>query len=449
MKKLLICLCSILCLCPIHIYAVEETADPESTSEPTAEATEESVTTIEENTEKDLGPDVEATSAILIDTATGTIIARKNSTAHLDPAWLTKIMTVYLACENLKDDASITMSSTAYETYDHSTSVLWLMDGETLSALDLEYASLIQNANDATAMLVEAVSGSEESFIKKMNSTASSLEMYDTNFENVFGLNNENNYSSAKDLAILVRKALKNDTFAKVFGASSYSISPTNLQSQTRTIAQQCEFLRSGDNYNEEVTGCKIGYTSEGGYTLAVQAERNGTSYIAVVLGEATEQQCYNDALTLFEYGFNNYHTVVISPDDIGTETIEIYDGKKVIQNVTFSVQSSFSALLPTSISKEDLSTEIVIANEDSNDPDSMSATVNFLLDGEIISTSSMQKRVVDADSIIGSSSSSEKVNPMLDFENLGPREIFDYACIGVVLVLVFIKVGNVLAPPK
>ena len=225
-------------------------------------------------------------------------------------------------------------------------------------------------------MLADKVSGSADAFVSKMNEKAQELEMNNTNFQNIFGLNNENNYSSARDIATLVRKATKNETFAKIFGASSWTIEPTNLQSNARVLAQGCEYLRSGSHYNSDVDGCKVGYTAEGGYVLATKATKGDTTFIAVVLGEETESKCYEDVDKLLAYGFNNYHTIEITPEDIGTKIVEVYDGKKHISNITFNVNDSFMALVPLNIKKEDLTTEIVVANESSPVADDIEAEV-------------------------------------------------------------------------
>lgn len=433
MKKILIwLLVAFMCfLCVAQALAEEEET---STSEPTT--TEE---TTEEETETYTGPDISAPSAILIDESTGTVLVQKNADAHFDPAGLTKIMSVYLACTSLNDTDYVTLSSEVSASYDHSTSVIWVMEGEKIQVLDLEYASLIQNANDTTAMLADKVSSSSEAFITKMNDTAKELEMNNTNFQNIFGLNNENNYSCARDIATLVRKAVKNKTFATIFGASNWTIEPTNLQSNSRVLAQGCEYLRSGDYYNSDVDGCKVGYTAEGGYALVAKATKGDTSYIAVVLNEESENNCYDDVNTLLNYGFDNYHTIEISPSDIGTKLVEVYDGKKHIADITFSVTDSFTALLSTSIKKEDLTTEIVVSNESSPVVDDIEAEVHFMLNEQIVSTAKMTKTVNEV-------SSTSEVSTKTDSTI---RQYFDYFCIGVLLLIIVAKISVLLTPPK
>ena len=131
--------------------------------------------------------DVTAPAAILVDRASGNVLYEKNGSTRRDPASLTKLMGLYLAVGELSDDTPITMSDAAYETYDHSSGVLWIQREETLTAKDAEYASMLMSANDTMAMLAEAVSGDAETFVAKMNQTAADLQMNDTHFDNIFG----------------------------------------------------------------------------------------------------------------------------------------------------------------------------------------------------------------------------------------------------------------------
>lgn len=377
MKKISI-LFLLFCLLPMNVYAEGE---EEPTPEPTPEV--------------DLiGPNIEAPSGILIDEETGTILAKKDPTMHVPTSGLTKTMGVYLACENLKDEEEVTMSTEAFNSYDHRASVIWVMDGESIPAIDLEHAALMQNANDCMAMLAEGVSGSAESFLNKMNETAQELGMANTYYQNIFGLHDENNYTCAEDLAILTRKALRNDTFRSAYSSSSYRIAPTAMQVNERLLAANCEMIRSGDDHYESAVGCEVGYTQEGGYTLTVEAKRGETSFIAVVLGGSSEKGVYQDAKTLIEYGFSQYQTVTITPEDIGTKEIEVYDGNKHVADVVFSVDTAFKALLPTTIDPKSLVVEINTKNEDSSNPDDIQAEVLFMLDGKQVGSSEMKKEV-------------------------------------------------------
>ncbi|NCB33784.1 MAG: D-alanyl-D-alanine carboxypeptidase, partial [Erysipelotrichia bacterium] len=354
---------------------------------------------------------------------------------HLDPASLTKIMTVYLACTKLDISTAVTMSDTAFQTYNHESGVLWIKSGESMTALAAEYASLLYSANDTTAMLAEAVSQDQDTFISLMNSTAASLNMGNTSFQNIFGLNNENNYSSAADLAKLVQAAIKNVTFKKIFSSSGYVMEATNM-TEARPIGNDCQFLPGQESAYESATGCKIGSTAEGGYALAASAERNGTSLIAVVLGEADETAAYEDVRKILDYGFSSYHTVTLSGADVGTKTIEVYEGKKHSYNVDFNSNSEFSILLPMAIDKTQITMEMVTANEDSEDPNQITADVVFSIDGKEIGSVPMTAKITD-------------VREETKEENQSQKELyFSYFCIAILGIIIIYDIARRITPP-
>ena len=308
--------------------------------------------------------DVAAPEAILIDRASGNVLYEKNSSTRRDPASLTKLMGLYIATMKLKDDMSITMSDAAYETYDHSSGVLWIQKEETLTVKDAEYASMLMSANDTMAMLAQAVGGDQDSFVAMMNRMAADLQMNDTHFNNIFGLYQEENYASAADLATLTRKALQQPTFAQLFGSSSYILSATNKNSQERVLPNDCQLLRSGAHQYDGITGGKIGSTTEGGYAISASAARNGTELIAVVMGEENAKNAYADVAKLFDYGFRTYQTVTISKDMIKPITVEVKEGRKHIADVIFSADGDFSLLLKGNVPTDTLTAEIQVEND-------------------------------------------------------------------------------------
>lgn len=379
--------------------------------------------------------------AALIDADSGKILFEKNGNAPTDPASLTKIMTVYLACENLPLSSQLTMSDAAFGTYDHNQGVLWIQQGETLSVEDCAYASMLASANDTTAMLAEATSGSVEGFVEKMNQEAVRLGMENTSFDNCFGYSSEGNHASAADIALLCRHALKNESFQKIFGAVNYSIPATNKSAQSRVIAQDCALLKEGDYFYDAASGGKIGSTAASGYSLCVSAKRDATSLIAVVLGEENADTAYHDIVHVLEYGFSSAQTVTFTPEEIGTREIEVMDGGRHVADVTFSCQSSFNILLPADIDPDGLTAEVEVQNEDSADPEKISAQVVFRLNGEEIGTAPMERRIV-------AEPEPEPVDP-----GVRARQIFDYISIAALAVIVLfpiiIRFFTSLEPPK
>ncbi|MBQ9329240.1 MAG: D-alanyl-D-alanine carboxypeptidase [Solobacterium sp.] len=433
MRKLSVWLLSIFMMTG-NVYSDPEDEPAEETAEEITEETAE-----ESSEEETYAVDIHAEYAALLDLDSGTVLFEKNADQEADPASLTKLMTVYLASVHLTD-SSLTMSDSAFQSYDHNQGVLWIQLGETLSVADCEYATMLASANDTCAMLAEGVSNNIESFVSKMNSTASELGLEHTRFDNPFGLSSEGNYSSAKDMAELTRRAMKNETFRTVFGASSYTIRPTNMQGQSRVIANDCELLRQEAYYNPQTIGGKIGSTASG-YALSAVVQKGETSLVAVVLEEATADDAYRDVEALMEYGFSMVQTVTITPEEIGVTQIEVKDGKKEIAVVEFRADSAFSVLMPREVNREDLQAEVVVTNEDSLDPERISAEVIFTLDGEQIGSSPMDRTILFAPEE-ESKSRMEQI-----------QMVFDDVCLVLLGMMILgplaLKIFRTLQPPK
>ena len=402
------------------------TMDPQETEEP-----EEEVYAV----------DLETDYAVLIELGSGAVLFEKQGDEPGDPASLVKIMTVLLAAEQLPDEDNLTMSSAAFQSYSHDQGVLWIQQGETLSVKDCEYASMLASANDTCAMLAEGAAGDIPSFVKKMNERASEIGLRNTHFENPFGTSAAGQYSTAYDLALLTRAAMKNNRFQTIFGASSYTLNPTNMQPQSRPIANDCELLRSGAYQYENALGGKIGSTPANGYALAACAEKGATGLIGVVMHEGTAEAAYRDVEALFEFGFENAQTITITPEDIGTRTVTVNEGKRHVADVVFSADSSFSILMPKGMDAERITSEIVVQNENSTDPERITANVVFLLDGEEVDSAPLTATIIR-----------EPEKEPLNYFELAQKS-FDIASVALLAFVVLRPAGKFifhrLQPPK
>ncbi len=249
---------------------------------------------------------VSATSAILIEVSTGKVLFEKEADAKRSPASITKIMTLLLAMEAIADgNMKLTDKVTASL---HASSMggsqIWLKEGETMTVDHILKAVTVASANDASVALGEHISGSEEAFVARMNERAKELGMNNTNFINCCGLDVENHYSTARDIAIMSAQLLKHDLIKK------YStIWMDSLRNGETQLVNTNKLVR----FYEGATGLKTGTTDDAGYCVSASAKKGDTELVAVILDGETSDKRFADAKALLNYGFANY--VIATPD--------------------------------------------------------------------------------------------------------------------------------------
>lgn len=305
-----------------------------------------------------------AKSAVLIDAKTGMVLYQKNMDQQMFPASITKILTNYIALEKLGKDDLLTASATAIDNIDRASSHIWLDYGEQAPVIDLVYASIMQSANDASNVLAEAVGGTQEDFAKLMNEVAKNAGAKNSNFTNAHGLPDDAHVTTAYDMAMITRAALRNENFKEVFGQVRYDMAPTNKQKDTRVFSSANEMIKNSKFKYDYATGGKTGWTEVAGYTMVNSATKDNMDLIGVVMGCDNADSRYEDMTKLFNYGFDNYKTVTIS-NDIGDVHSEVKDGSKVIGEVDFTLSNSLNVLLPMSTDESTLAIEVELRNED------------------------------------------------------------------------------------
>lgn len=297
-------------------------------------------------------PDILCQSAILMEASTGTILAEKNSNQKMYPASLTKIMTAIIAIEKGKLSDVITVDN---ETpYEIAGSHIALDPGEVLTLKDLLYALMLPSANDAASVIAKYYGGSIEGFSKLMNEKAKELGATNTNFVNPHGLHDANHYTTAHDLALITRYAMKNDTFRTIVATQRYEIQPTNKKSDSRPFTNLNKMVYCGTASQINVdgkwisplydgaTGVKTGYTPEAGNSLVATAKRDGTEFITVELN-GVSLEMYQDAHNLFNYGFNSFQSTTLVYKNTFIQTMEIKNGD--IREISLITDSDFRAL--------------------------------------------------------------------------------------------------------
>lgn len=273
---------------------------------------------------------VSAQSAVLMDQSTGRLLYEKNGYEKLPIASITKIMTAILAIESGKMDQYVTVSSAAAKAEGSS---IYTVPGEKIRMKDLVYGLMLRSGNDASLAIAEAVGGSVAGFIFMMNEKAALLGMTDTHFTNPNGLENPDHYSTAYDMATLMRYAMTQPVFRKITGTELYHAAATNKE-DARSWKNKNKMLR----LYKYTTGGKTGYTKAAGRTLVSTASRNNMDLIAVTLNDGDD---WRDHESLFDWGFSEFQmTKVVKKGWIKAETASFYQNR-LFTNKALSVPLS------------------------------------------------------------------------------------------------------------
>lgn len=258
-----------------------------------------------------------AGSAILITADTGEVIFEKDATEYRYPASTTKILTVLLGIMFVDDlDQIVTVSDTALAIPDDS-STMGLIAGEEIPFRDVLYGTMMLSGNDGANVIAETVSGSIPAFVDLMNRTAAIYGCENTHFANAHGYHDDSHYTTAYDMALITREAMKNDLFRDIVGTTTYTIGKTNKQ-RTRSITTKSEYMLTGTEekpnkyYYQYATGVKTGSHSMAGYCFVGSAMKNDVELISVVLYTGQKAR-WADTIKLMDYGFSQYVSVTPS----------------------------------------------------------------------------------------------------------------------------------------
>lgn len=247
-------------------------------------------------------PQVVGETAALIDAQSGMLLYGKEPHKKMYPASTTKVLTALVALEKAKMTDLVTIGANPIHAGGTS---IWLAEGEKLSLEELLYALMLNSANDAGVAIAEHVAGSVEEFTKLLNQKALQLGAKNTHFVNPHGMPNENHYSTAYDLALIGREALKNQELRKIVTTVHHEIPRADPEAQ-KYLFNHNKLLWSKTFGYEGATGLKTGYTVEAGQCIIASAKRDGRELIAVVLRTEGNNLWY-DASKLLDYGFNNF----------------------------------------------------------------------------------------------------------------------------------------------
>lgn len=288
------------------------------------------------------GPALTATRAYcIIDADTGLVLAQQNMDEELHPASITKVMTLGLACEKAQgnwDDTKLTVThDDVYSLAGTDSSHIALQEGEEVPLIDALYATQMASANDAANLLAEYIGGTIDDGVAKMNAQVKELGLKHTQFANPHGISGDDHYTSCYDMAQILRWALQQPGFEKVFTRSEmYTMQPTNLQPVTRYFSQQDKMRIGSSRYHiSSILGSKIGYTNTARYSYACLAEQNGIRLICVTMQSELSTDKYNDVRTLLDYAFSTFTGYTELPGGSVTAQLPVAGGGSTLGTVT------------------------------------------------------------------------------------------------------------------
>lgn len=267
--------------------------------------------------------EIKAKSAVLMDVSTGKVLLEYNPDTRLFPASVTKIMTILLVAEAISTKR-ITLADKvpcSANAASKGGSQIWLEEGEAMTVDELLRATVIGSANDASTLLGEYISGSEESFIALMNARAKELGMKNTHFVNATGLDDttDEHLTTARDIAIMSRELLQYE-----FITDYTTVWMDSLRNGETELVNTNKLVR----FYEGTTGLKTGTTAKAGCCVSASAKRDNLHLVAVVMGSANSTDRFETAKSMLSWGFSNYSTYTPSVDKTLINNVSVVGGR-------------------------------------------------------------------------------------------------------------------------
>lgn len=329
-------LCVSTAVSQIPVSATEETAADTSAQ---VQAADPSIVTTNGIAGWPQATDISSTAAVVMETSTNTVLYSKNADQALYPASAVKIMTCLLVLENSSLDDQVTMTATGVSGVTDGGANISAQLDEVFTMEQCLYAIMVASANDIALQVAEHISGSVDAFVAAMNARAQELGCTNTVFTNPTGLPDDNQHTTAHDLALIMQAAISNDSFRTISGATSYTIPATNVSGGARNLTSSFSMTNpTSATYYQGCIGGRESTTTTSGSVLVTAAERNSTTLICVVMNGATGQTA-NEAVTLMDYGFANFQLLDLSEED-------------------FHILSGGTVMVPSGATSDDLTTE-------------------------------------------------------------------------------------------
>ncbi|MCI8330984.1 MAG: D-alanyl-D-alanine carboxypeptidase [Bacilli bacterium] len=331
MKKIVLTLLLVMFIIP-SIYAEEQDILEEKVQEETKET---------DDGTKEEGPiTLKSKSGIVIDASSKKILFEKNSNEQLAPASMTKIMTMLLIMEeiekgNITLEDQVTISEHAANM---GGSQIYLEAGKTASVKELLTSIGIGSANDSAVAMAEKIGGTEENFVNMMNKRASELGAKNTHFVNAHGLDADDHYSTAHDMAIIASELVKHESILDITG--TYETTITHQNGKSIWLVNTNSLIR----FYKGLDGLKTGFTERAGYCLTGTMERNDMRLITVVMNAEVKEDRNTDTINMMEYAFSQYYKSMLIEKEKSLGSIFIDNSKT--REVKYYLKEDVSVIL-------------------------------------------------------------------------------------------------------
>ena len=358
--------------------------------------------------------EITSQAAFIMDADSSVVLYEKNANERLYPASLTKVMTAIIVFDKVNgnyDDMVNFSYLSVTKDIDKSSVTIGASAGDQLSVKDCLYSLLLPSANDAANALAEYVAGSINDFALLMNEKAEMLGCVDTHFVNPSGLHDENQYTTASDMAKILQCAMSYPIFLQISSSVSYRHAPIrrykNPENSNNQVLNTNSIMVPGSGYYYNgVTSGKTGHTKLAGYNLVASARKNDMNLICVLLGGKSEKSRYNEAKELFEFYFNNYKSLSIKDvdprfnDSLGSISI---DDVSLVKTLNITCEDNAHITLPNNVNFSDLTSKVVYQVEDKYDKYAI-GTIYYYLDEKLVGKSTLDgKNLENLDSIFTS----------------------------------------------
>ena len=337
--------------------------------------------------------DIYSKSAIALDADSGVLLYEKNIYDKRYPASLVKVMTAVVTLDNvsnLNETVNFTYNAVTKD-IDRNSTTIGASAGDTLSVKECLYSILLPSANDAANALAEHVAGSINDFVLLMNMKAKELGMNNTNFVNPSGLHDDNQYTTAYDMALLMQYAIKKRMFLQI--SSTYSFthapirrykSPTN---SNNTILNNNNLITPGSRYYySKATSGKTGHTKQAGYNIMCSARDNNMNVVFVGLGCDKIEQRFLDAINIFKFTFKNYDSLLINKVDkrfdYDVDTLTV-NRIKLVDILKLTCKDNYHVTIPKTSKFEDLTSDLSFKLDNNYSYTDEIGSIKYYLDGK------------------------------------------------------------------